>query len=308
LLEATAKEDRHRQWQSPAAQTLGYDCERYWESLCTEALIWLSFVRKDWLAAHRKVVCDYPLEYRYGTVPAAVVRKYNPDFYDLQNTLTKPVAQSFVALVETGECQKRNEIPSMSANDYFAYCKVAYLAAKDPEDEIDESLSGRELYRQFADGRHEGLLEIEHDSPKAFADWIDLRHPLRTQGGHPWEIKRGGNTTHIDLAVFRPTPGATGFHVRIHAPAITRLAEGIQMFLALHQQGMPICITDPESIRRRILSLDSFGLVPSFASLHRANQRFHSDSHVYEVAHYADLGRNRRHIAPLITWEPLPLL
>jgi len=33
-----------------------------------------------------------------------------------------------------------------------------------------------------------------------FADWIDGKHSQKTVGGHPWEIKRGGNTTHIARA------------------------------------------------------------------------------------------------------------
>jgi hypothetical protein len=46
------------------------------------------------------------------------------------------------------------------------------------------------MYRLYADGRHEGLLDIDEDAKQEFSDWIDGKHPKRTSGGHPWEIKR----------------------------------------------------------------------------------------------------------------------
>jgi len=38
------------------------------------------------------------------------------------------------------------------------------------------------MYAHFADGRHEGLLEIDPDSAEKFADWIDGKHPKRAIG------------------------------------------------------------------------------------------------------------------------------
>jgi hypothetical protein len=165
------------------------------------------------------------------------------------------------------------------------------------------------MYVLYADGRHEGLLEIKGDSEKEFADWIDGRHPKRTGGGHPWEIKRGGNTTHIDLSVYRPSlHSKDGFKIELRGPSIGRLKETIQMFLAIHDASLPIAITDPEAIRKRLLGQDNIGIVPAYDSLHRANQRFREDQCVHDVLRYDDLGRNKRRIAPFITLEPLPLL
>lgn len=49
----------------------------------------------------------------------------------------------------------------MNAGDFFRYCRIAYLAGRRPDDAVDERLTGRELYRRYADGRHEGLLDID---------------------------------------------------------------------------------------------------------------------------------------------------
>ncbi len=196
----------------------------------------------------------------------------------------------------------------MTAADYFHYCKIAYLAAKCQDESIDESLSGSEMYARYADGRHEGLLNIDPDSAQEFADWIDGKHPLKKVGGHPWEIKRGGNTTHINLAVTRPPYQREGFRIELRGEAISRMVETLQMLLAIHATNLPITIANPEGVRKRLLAQDNIGIIPVYTSLHRANQHFGKEQDVFDVLHYDDLGRFKRRITPFITWEPLPIL
>jgi len=172
----------------------------------------------------------------------------------------------------------RNEhytVSSFTAAGFFEYCKIAYAVSAQEHESIDASLSGRELYKRFADNRHEGLLDIDETSEEEFADWIDGRHQLKTTGGHPWEIKRGGNTTHINLAVYRPQYNQKeGFIIELQGAAINRMVETIQMFLAIHEAGLPITISDPFNIRKRLLAQDNIGIVPEYLSLHRANERY----------------------------------
>ena len=138
---------------------------------------------------------------------------------------------------------------------------------------------------------------------------MNHEHPKRSTGGHPWEIKRGGNTTNIQLQVYRPTGRFGGkFKVRLHGPAITRMAEVLNMLLGIHQAGLPITVSDPEGIRSRLLGLDNIGIVPAYETLHRAGQRFPKEQNVYDVMYFDDLGRYKRRISPFIRWEPLPIL
>ncbi|MBF5059719.1 hypothetical protein [Candidatus Neptunochlamydia vexilliferae] len=58
----------------------------------------------------------------------------------------------------------------MTVNDYFEYCKIAYLAGKRKGDHIDKTMTGREMYQRYADGHDEDLLEINPDSKSDFAD------------------------------------------------------------------------------------------------------------------------------------------
>ncbi|MDP3285926.1 MAG: hypothetical protein Q8M56_15965, partial [Desulfobacterales bacterium] len=204
---------------------------------------------------------------------------------------------------------ENTEVSSMTAADYFKYCRIAYLAGTRKGETVDESLSGREMYARYADGRDEGLLKIDPESEQEFADWIDGAHPKREKGGHPWEIKRGGNTTHIDLTVLRPSAyQKKGFKVELRGESISRMAETIRMFLAIHEAKLPISIADPGGVRKRLLAQDNIGIIPSYASLHRAKQYFDKDKDVFDVMHYDDLGRFKRRITPFITWEQLPIL
>src|SRR5690606_35595761 len=145
-----------------------------------------------------------------------------------------------------------------------------------------------------ADGRHEGLLEINPNSTTEFADWIDGKHQKRSRGGHPWEIKRGGNTTHIDLSVSRPSYDNTNFTVSLGRAPISRLKETICMFLGIHAARLPISSSDPEGIRKRLLAQDNIGIFPFYNSLHRADQYFHQHDDAYDVLYFEDLGKYKR--------------
>ena len=250
------------------------DPDDAWEPLLESMRKRVGRVKRDWIKANREAVDGYPLDRRRGILSHALVRESLPGLYRIDRDLGTEACETFIALVESGyfHREENTTVPALSAGDYFRYCKLAYIAGKRPDEEVDESMSGREMYRRFADGRHEGLLDIEEDSTGEFGDWIDGKHPKRSAGGHPWEIKRGGNTTHIDLAVYRPRGRKDGLRIELIAPAIGRLAEAVRMLLAIHAAELPI------------------GIVPRQETLHRAAQDFDRNRGVYDVMHYADLG------------------
>ncbi len=228
----------------------------------------------------------------------------------MDKALGKVKTRKMVRLIEDGFFlrERNTEVGSMTAETYFRYCKIAYIAGKNKGEHIDEAQSGRKLYTRYADGRHEGLLDIDPVSDNEFADWIDGKHPKREQGGHPWEIKRGGNTTHIDLSVSRPPYRKEGFRVQLRGESMGRMSETIRMFLAIHAAGLPISIADPEGVRKRLLAQDNIGIIPSYVPLNRANQNYQQYDDVYDVLYYDDLGRFKRRITPFIIWKPLSLL
>jgi hypothetical protein len=176
-------------------QSKGYiENEPLWEHLLTYAYKWLVKIDRDWIKANRLMQQQYPPAYRYGIVPHSLIRTSLTDFYRLDKELGKRRMAKVVKLVEDGWFRRDANLinETMTANDFFEYCRIAYIAAKRKDDKVDASLTGREMYTLYADGRHEGILDIDPSSPKAFADWIDHKHPKYSGGGHPWEIKRGG--------------------------------------------------------------------------------------------------------------------
>ena len=299
------------QYAKYTASTFPYnmDPDILWNHLLPAALRWLNIVSKNWIKANKQVQENYPLNYRYGFVPSIFVSASLTDMYSINTALGKSKTKKFIQIVESDYFHNEQNITrkSMTANDFFDYCKIAYIAGQRRDDHVDKPLSGREMYQHYADGRDEGLLQIDPNSPQEFSDWLDSKHPKRTMGGHPWEIKRGGNTTHISLYVSRPTYGG-GFKITLAGTALGRLKETICMFLALYEAKIPIAIADPDNIRKRLLGQDNIGLIPCYESLHRGNQLFHEEYAVFDVLYFDDLGRYKTRINPFITWLPLPIL
>lgn len=197
----------------------------------------------------------------------------------------------------------------MTAAQFFVYCKIAYLAASTEKDQLDATLTGREMYQRFADGRHEGLLDIDPNSEQEFADWLDGKSPKRRRGGHPWEIKRGGSFTHIGLRVQCPyyTP-KSGFKVELYGNSNSQLPETLKMFLAVHQAKLPITIAEPDIIRKRLLGQGNVGILPIFESLQQANQSFLAEEDVFDALYYDNLEQYAPQLMPFIRWKALPIL
>jgi len=86
-------------------------------------------------------------------------------------------------------------LPEMTAALFFDCCRLGYEANRY---EGIEKLEPKELYRSYADSRDEGLLRLDESSAETFNDWY---HDKAHYGGHPWEVCRGGNSTHISLYV-----------------------------------------------------------------------------------------------------------
>lgn len=261
--------------------------------------------------ANKQIQEEYPLNYKYGTVSNCLIRESLPHIYRLDKELGKVRSRKLIRLIKDGFfTRSENTVSaSMTAAKYFEYCKIAYIAGQRRNDKVKKSLSGKEMYRLYADGRHEGLLNIGSNSKQEFADWIEGKHPKKSGRGHPWEIKRGGNTTHIDLSVRRPSLyQKDGFVVELRGESIGRMVETMKMLLAIYDASLPITIANPESVRQRLLCQDNVGIVPKYSSLHRANQHFESSEDVFDVMYYDDLGRYKRRILPFIRWEVLPIL
>jgi hypothetical protein len=181
---------------------------------------------------------------------------------------------------------------------FMRYCKVAYLASESRfKSAIEPSMSGSKMYRLFADGRDEGLTKLPAGSAEAFATWY---HSGR-RGGHPWEIYRGGNATHIDWGV---TERHGGWSVFLGGSSTTRVPETIRIALALVKAGLPVEIYGAEDLALRLLGMDNVGIIPEYVRSQHAAQYFDRADKVFDCAHLYDLSRYNR-ILPFMTWKPV---
>ena len=128
----------------------------------------------------------------------------------------------------------------MTSGLFFRMCAAGY-------DAVDSAkYSGADpkaRYVRWADGRDEGLRDIDEDDAEAFSRWY---HGKRF-GGHPWEVIRGGNSTHVDLYV---SDDDNGWYFAVAGKH--RIMEAVRFFLAIRKEGMPVTLLDGEKILKAV--------------------------------------------------------
>ncbi len=145
-------------------------------------------------------------------------------------------------------------LSSMTAGFFFDCCRLGYEA--NGYVDSGHGLTAVELYDKFADGRHEGLAGIDPDSPEAFEEWFTKG---RTGIGHPWEVCRGGNSTHISLYVGKTEKG---WYLPMAGESRGRVAETVRFAAALYREGIPLLLFKAPEILAMITGEDYIGIVP----------------------------------------------
>ena len=143
--------------------------------------------------------------------------------------------------------------PEITANQFLRYCEIGY-DANDYFSGEQLNLSPKKKYLAMADGRHDGLLDIDGDSPKEFSKWY--HHQM---GGHPWEICRGGNSTHISLYIHK---SQNHWQLTLAGSSIGRVVEAVRIAVALYDNGIPFSLRDSDAILRMVNGEDYIGIVP----------------------------------------------
>ena len=184
-------------------------------------------------------------------------------------------------------------LPSVTANEFYHFCALGYRAMGYTGTEKSE----KEQYALHADGRDEGLSKLDGDSPEAFARWLKER----PRTGHPWEVCRGGNSTHIDCIVHQD---AHGYYLVVAGLAETRTIEAVRFFLALYRAGVPVCIRNAEELKARLTGAESIGIVPEGVFPAYCHDRFPGES----IVDFMNLPRERQdELAKYCRWQPIPV-
>jgi hypothetical protein len=253
--------------------SFSYPAEYLSEDLEDELKIWSqqlstykASVLKSPVEAQTALLRAIPMELRQGLMTRRNVNHLMPDWNIDLNISMKDKK----ILMEILKSRDGDATSTLNTDQYFEHCRIAYLANPKTFPDIEKGLSGREYYKQFADGRDGGLLALDPTSNEALKNWY---HSKDWQGAHPWEIYRGGNSTHIDLSITCDT-GTNNWNITLTAFSSTRMAEACRIAIALKKAGLPFTLSHKESYLKRILEEDWVGIVPEDSGIKYAYHDF----------------------------------
>ena len=189
----------------------------------------------------------------------------------------------------------RERLPEMTVDGFLGACQIGYRAVGA---EGCETLTARELYSRHADGRHDGLLDLDPTSPGAFAEWLESGF----KGGHPWEILRGGNSTHVSLHVRHDD---AGWWFTVDGASAGRSVESARIFLALVAAGLPADLSQAAVVATMLIGADDIGIVPDDVFPRYCQSHYPGES----VTDFMNLPREE--LAATIDrayWYPIPLV
>jgi len=217
----------------------------------------ISRIKEDTQGYNRYISKNLPYKKRFGIILRS---KYWKIFPEEGQIFKEAFPDESVAILEkiVERSLKDNSnliINKVSAGDYFRFCEIGYNANAYFKDK-EEELTPKEKYLAMADGRDCGLRKLDESSETAFANWYKNDSHC---GGHPWEICRGGNSTHISLYLYQVE---NGWKLRLAGSSSARVIETVKMALAFYLNKIPFILEKAEEILRMIKGIDFIGIVP----------------------------------------------
>ena len=242
-----------------------------------------------------RIEAELPVRLRTGTIRRKdfwdVFPEQRADFF---KDITREEINEFAERISQQPDDSREfkgRVQELTANTFYGYCALGYAANHYKCSE----LTPKEQYYRHADGRDDGLRDIDPDSPEAFLDWCHNRE----RGGHPFEVCRGGNSTHISLYV---TAEDDGYFISLAGDAWNRTVETIKFYLALCRADVPVYLFEGKTLVERVLETEKIGIVPDGVFPDYCSSRF-PEEHIIDFMNlpYEEADR----IAALATWQPI---
>lgn len=234
-----------------------------------------------------------PPQHRTGTILRkdfwAVWPEVKAEFFE---NISQEDTAEFIqkaSLQGSGAAAVKKRLHAMSANDFFRFCAMGYAA----NNYAGCDRTPKEQYYLHADGRDEGLRELDPDDPVAFRNWL---HDRTHGGGHPWEICRGGNSTHISL---QPVDDENGFILYLAGDAWTRTVETVKFFLELTRADVPVVLMEASTLAARMSGNEKMGIVPE-GVISAYCESWFPNEHIIDYMNLPDEDRER--FLPYCTW------
>ena len=272
------------------------------------------------------VEAELPYQFRTGVIKRSAIWSVEPEAKEASyDGLSEEIIQEFKRMLSSGANDETciGRIKDFTANDFFRACRIGYESIG-----LDcEGFSLSDLYMHYADGRDEGLTGEGHglnagpgiafDDPKAWENWYFHREQC---GGHPWEVVRGGNSTHVDLFVrsdksdlewkqrlgeiteveFAKRIATAGYYFVVAGRQ--RQFEAVSFYLALSAAGLPVVLRDADELLARFEATDWIGIVP-----HHIIPRYYKSLFPAEygtIIDFTHVYKNENPWFDQITWLP----
>ena len=246
----------------------------------------------------KEIIDELPYYMKTGTINRAVSWKVLNDKpldgeYD---EFDFPDKERFMKLAEASDLSKTTErLEEMTAELFFKCCYAGY--EKNSYDVKD--LTTKEAYDKFADGRDGGLMEIDDKSPEAFRNWYDDDNRY---GSHPWEVCRGGNSTHVSLYAYKDRQKGDYYFV-VDGRAESRFIEAINFYLAIRDMNLPVVLNDSNLLLSRLKGEENIGVVPRGIIPRYCESRFPDE----EIRSFMNIYADEEAIVPYVKWQKVPM-
>lgn len=230
----------------------------------TELIHWLLNITEHTIALIQGNIEEYndyieanlPHKKRTGRILRSDYWLIFPEYgQDFSKTISREMLRILEDIVVQSESRSIRYLSEICSGDFFRFCEIGYDANK-YFDKHNKVLSAKEKYLAKADGRDCGLRLLDETSYQAFHTWYETEMNC---GGHPWEICRGGNSTHISLFVHRDE---NGWFLRLEGSSRARVIETMVMAVALFKHNIPFILGKAEEIFRMASGIDYIGIVP----------------------------------------------
>ena len=235
-----------------------------------------------------EVLNQIPYYQRVGTINRAVLWKAQNNERAYGEFDTFKNRDGFLKIDEESLENTAERIPIMTSRVFFECCKAGY----DENNYDTENLNLCEAYLRYSDCRDEGLSNLPIDDADAFSKWYEGR----PRCGHPWEVCRGGNSTHVSLYVAKDDKG---FWFIVAGSSESRFLESINFYMAIKRLGYPVEIRQGAMLANRLKGNELIGIVPHHVIPRYCEGMFQGEKifsflHIYE---------EEKDVLPFIEWQ-----
>ena len=230
---------------------------------------------------------NYSYKNKFGVIKRNELLKLYPEIK--KNFLNEISEEEIDYFLENVSDRPKNRINNMTSGKYFECVGLAYKKLKY---EIG-NLTDKELYLKYADGRDEGLTEINDNDFLTFDNWYNGG---KNMGGHPFEIIVGHTFSRVNLYI---DCDEKGYYLSLDGAKVLRKEEIAKIFNVLNKNEIPVKVYSVDVIKNAFIGNDYLGVVPNKILPFQCSCYFKK----YKPVEYMHLIDEK--MLEYIKWEPL---